>query len=76
VSHTPKCSDQCSFEVCVTPEDDYNVSRNMSPMQCLLINIRRVVFDGTYLLNFEITQRYGHYKYKDFRTITCLELSW
>jgi hypothetical protein len=32
VSSRLKCSDQCSFEVCVRPEDGYNVSRNMSPM--------------------------------------------
>jgi hypothetical protein len=28
------------------PEDGYNVSRNMSPMQCFLVNIRHVVFDS------------------------------
>jgi hypothetical protein len=33
---------------------------------CVLVNIRRVVFDSTYLLNFEITQRYGQYKCKPF----------
>jgi hypothetical protein len=32
VSPTPKCSDQCWFEVCVRPEDGYNVSQNMSLM--------------------------------------------
>jgi hypothetical protein len=64
VSPTPKCSDPCSFEVCVRPEDGYHVSRNMSPMWCVLVNIRRVVFASIYLLNFEITQRYRQYKYK------------
>jgi hypothetical protein len=63
VSPTPKCSNPCSFEVCVRPEDGYNVSRNMSPMQWVLVNIRRVVFDSIYLLNFEITQRYEQHKY-------------
>jgi hypothetical protein len=32
VSPTPKCGNPCSFEVCVRPEDGYNVSRNVSPM--------------------------------------------
>jgi hypothetical protein len=36
----------------------YDISR-------LRVNIRRVVFDSIYLLNFEITQRYGQYKYKE-----------
>jgi hypothetical protein len=48
------------------PEDGYNVSRNMSQMEYVLVNIRRVVFDSIYLLNFEITQRYGQYKYKEY----------
>jgi hypothetical protein len=40
----------------------------MSPMYCVLVNIRRVVFDSIYLLNFEITQLYGQYKYKVYHT--------
>jgi hypothetical protein len=45
----------CS-KVCIRPEDDYSVSQNMSLMQCIL--------NGTHALNFEITERYGQYKYK------------
>jgi hypothetical protein len=37
----------------------------MSPMWCILVNVRCVVFDSIYLLNFEITQRYRKYKHKN-----------
>jgi hypothetical protein len=45
--------------VYVRPEDGYSVSRNMLPMFCVHNDIWRVVFYGTHLPNFEITQRYG-----------------
>jgi hypothetical protein len=36
------------------------------------VYIRRVVFDSVYLLSFEITQRYGQYKYKVINSL-CFE---